>query len=92
MPAFEEIRLGRAWAGHYDLNTVDSNAIVGPLPGISNLVIATGFSGHGLQQAPGVGRGLAEWITHGRYMTLDLSPLGYARIAEGRPLIEKNVV
>lgn len=92
VPAFEEIRLGRAWAGHYDFNTVDANAIVGALPGLDNLVVATGFSGHGLQQAPAVGRGLSELIHLGRYETLDLSPLGYARIAEGRPLIEKNVV
>jgi len=83
---------GRAWAGHYDLNTFDANAIVGPLPGLPNLLIATGFSGHGLQQAPGVGRGLAELIMHGRYVSLDLSPLGYERVARGQPLLEQNVV
>ncbi len=92
VPAFERIRLGRAWAGHYDLNTFDANAIVGPLPGHDNLLIATGFSGHGLQQSPAVGRGLAELIVHGRYTTLDLSPLGYERVAAGRPIVEQNVV
>ena len=92
IPAFAAIRPGRAWAGHYDFNTFDQNAIVGPLPGIANLLVATGFSGHGLQQAPAVGRGLAELIVHGRYATLDLTPLGYERIAEGRPLVEENVV
>jgi glycine/D-amino acid oxidase-like deaminating enzyme len=92
VPAFETIKPGRAWAGHYDLNTFDANAIVGPLPGLANLLIATGFSGHGLQQAPGVGRGLAELIMHGRYVSLDLTPLGHDRVASGQPLLEQNVV
>lgn len=92
IPAFVAIRLGRAWAGHYDFNTFDQNAIVGPLPGYPNLLVATGFSGHGLQQAPGVGRGLAEMIVHGRYTSLDLSPLGCDRVMTRRPLIEVNVV
>ena len=92
VPAFEAIRPGRAWAGHYDMNLFDHNAIVGPLPGIANLFIATGFSGHGLQQAPAVGRGLAELVAHGHYVTLDLSPLGYDRVIAGRPLHEENVV
>jgi glycine/D-amino acid oxidase-like deaminating enzyme len=92
VPAFERIRPGRAWAGHYDLNTFDANAIVGPLPGYDNVVIASGFSGHGLQQAPAVGRGLAELIMHGRWETLDLSSLGYERISANRPIVERNVV
>ena len=92
IPAFAAIRPGRAWAGHYDFNTLDQNAIVGPVGAYPNLLIATGFSGHGLQQAPGVGRGLAELIVHGRYTSLDLTPLGYDRVVAGRPLVEANVV
>jgi FAD-dependent oxidoreductase domain-containing protein 1 len=92
VPAFERIKPGRSWAGHYDLNTFDANAIVGPLPALPNVVIATGFSGHGLQQAPAIGRGLAEQIMHGRYTTLDLSPLGYERVTAGKPIVERNVV
>ena len=92
VPAFAEIKPGRAWAGHYDMNLFDHNAIVGALPGIADLLIATGFSGHGLQQAPAVGRGLAELVMNGRYLTLDLSPLGYQRVATGQPLREENVV
>ena len=63
--AFDRLRLLDTWAGHYEVNTLDHNAIVGPHPVITNLLFANGFSGHGLQQAPAVGRGLAEWITVG---------------------------
>ncbi len=92
VPAFDRLRLLDAWAGHYEVNTLDHNAIVGPHPTISNLLFANGFSGHGLQQAPAVGRGLAEWIATGGYETLDLSALGYDRIARGEPILELNVV
>lgn len=92
VPAFDELRLTHSWAGHYDMNDFDHNAFVGPVPGVDGVLLACGFSGHGLQQSPAVGRGLAELITQGRYTTLDLSPLGYARYLEDRPLIERNVV
>jgi glycine/D-amino acid oxidase-like deaminating enzyme len=92
IPAFEEIRPGRAWAGHYDLNTFDHNAIVGRAPGLDNAYLAAGFSGHGMQQSPAVGRGLAELIVDGRYATLDLGDFAYERIAAGRPVIERNVI
>ena len=74
------------------MNTLDANAIVGPHPRIGNLLFANGFSGHGLQQAPAVGRGLAEWIALGRYESLDLSPLGYERIERGEPIPERNII
>ena len=92
VPAFEAIRTGQAWAGPYDMNILDANAIVGPSSGVPNLHLANGFSGHGLQQSPAVGRGLAEMIAHGRYTSLDLSDLGHERIVHGRPLIEANVI
>jgi FAD-dependent oxidoreductase domain-containing protein 1 len=92
IPAFENLRPGRAWAGHYDLNVFDHNAIVGRLPEVANGYVAAGFSGHGIQQSPAVGRGLAELITQGRYATLDLSDFAYERIAAGRPIMERNVI
>jgi glycine/D-amino acid oxidase-like deaminating enzyme len=92
IPAFESLRPGRAWAGHYDMHRLDHNAIVGRITGFENALIACGFSGHGLQQSPAVGRGLAELIVEGRYSTLDLSDLGMERVAAGRPLRERNVI
>lgn len=92
VPEFEAIRLQRAWAGYYEYNTFDHNAILGPHPELPNLLFANGFSGHGLQQAPAVGRGLSEWIVDGAYASLDLSPLSVQRLVENRPLIERNVI
>jgi glycine/D-amino acid oxidase-like deaminating enzyme len=89
---FEAAKVTGVWAGHYDTNTLDANAVVGPHPDVPNFLFANGFSGHGLQQAAGVGRGLAEWIMHGRWRSLDLSPLGYGRIAAGAALVEQAVI
>lgn len=92
IPAMESLKLQRAWAGHYDFNILDQNAIIGLHPELSNFYFANGFSGHGLQQSPAVGRAIAELIVRGRYVSLDLSVFRYARIAEGRPVHELNVI
>jgi len=92
MPGFDEARVIRAWAGHYAFNTLDQNAIVGRWPGCTNLVLMNGFSGHGLQQAPAMGRAVAELIVTGGYRTLDLGALGPERILERRPFRERAIV
>ncbi len=92
VPAFERLRITASWAGYYAWNRFDRNALVGPHPELENLLLVNGFSGHGMQQAPGIGRGLAEWLLEGAYRSLDLSPLSPRRLVEGRPLEERNVI
>ncbi|CCE97022.1 NAD(P)/FAD-dependent oxidoreductase [Sinorhizobium fredii] len=91
IPLLEQLRVERAWAGHYEVNTLDHNGVIGPHDEIPNLIFATGFSGHGVMHAPATGRGVAELITSGQYRTIDLSPLGFERIRSGMPLHETVV-
>lgn len=92
IPQFEAIKVVTEWAGHYDYNTLDHNAILGPHSEVENFFFVNGFSGHGLQQSPAMGRGTAEMLVYGEYRTLDLSPFGYDRIAAGRPFSEQAVI
>jgi glycine/D-amino acid oxidase-like deaminating enzyme len=92
VPQFEAIKLINSWAGHYAYNTFDQNAILGPHTEVENFIFVNGFSGHGFQQSPAIGRGTAEWITYGEYRSLDLSPFNYKRIVDNRPFVEKAVI
>jgi len=92
IPAFEEVRVKQSWVGHYDLNVFDRNAIVGHHSDLPGFFVLNGFSGHGLQQSPALGRGLAERIIHGRYVSLDLAPFGPDRIAAGMSFPEDAVI
>ena len=92
IPQFEAIKVIREWAGHYAYNVFDHNAIVGPHNEVENFLFLNGFSGHGLQQSPAMGRGVAEWLTYGEYRSLDLSAFNYQRIIDGKPFVEKAVI
>ena len=92
IPQFDAIKLINSWAGHYAFNTLDQNAILGPHTEVGNFIFVNGFSGHGFQQSPAMGRGTAELIAYGEYRSLDLTPFNYARIAENRPFVEKAVI
>ena len=90
IPAFEAIKLSSAWCCHYDVNLLDENLIMGRHPEVQNFYFAGGFSGHGLQQSPAVGRGMSELITSGGFRSLDLSRFGYERVIANEPIIETN--
>ncbi len=91
IPALEQLRLQRAWAGHYDMCLLDHNAVIGRFPDIPNLIVASGFSGHGVQHGPATGRAVAELIRFGGYRALDLTPFGYERVRDNRPMRESVV-
>jgi FAD-dependent oxidoreductase domain-containing protein 1 len=90
--AFDAIKRISSWAGHYAYNVKDQNAILGAHPEVDNFIFVNGFSGHGLQQAPAVGRAVSELVTYNRYKTLDLSCFSFERFAENRLYKELNVV
>jgi len=92
VPALETLKLVGNWAGHYEVNTLDHNAVIGPHPELTNFLFINGFSGHGMQQSPAAGRAIAEWITLGRYATLDVRLFGYERVRDNRPVREFNVI
>ena len=91
IPAMDQLRLRRSWAGHYEVNLLDHNAVIGPHDRFRNLLFATGFSGHGVMHAPAAGRGIAELITTGGYETIDLTPLGWDRVRDRRPMVEAMI-
>ena len=92
VPAFEALKVVNSWAGHYDFCTFDQNVIVGPHPEVDNFLFASGFSGHGLQQSPAIGRGLSELVIYGGYRSLDLGPLGCERVFAGTRFPENSVI
>jgi len=92
IPQFEAIKVQNEWAGHYAMNTFDHNAIMGPHAQLNNFLFLNGFSGHGLQQSPAMGRGTAEWLTYGEYRALDLTPFHYDRITANTAMLETAVI
>ena len=91
VPAFDRLKLVRGWAGLYAVNTLDGNAVLGQWPELSGLYLANGFSGHGLQQGPAVGRYLSELILE-KPLSLDLSIFTPQRILNNRALSENGLV
>ena len=91
VPKFDTLKVVRGWAGLYAVNTLDGNAILGQWPELGGLYLANGFSGHGLQQGPAVGRYLSELILE-KPVSLDLSIFTPQRILDNRALSESELV
>ena len=92
IPAFDALKVQQCWCGHYEYNTLDHNGIVGFHPRVKNFMFSNGFSGHGLQQSPAVGKAVSELIVHGAFQTLDLSPFCYERVERNEPFLEEAVI
>jgi glycine/D-amino acid oxidase-like deaminating enzyme len=92
-PQFERTRCRNTLPGLYDQNDLDGNAIIGPWENeCENFYLAAGFSGHGLMHAPATGQAIAELILHRRFETLDLTRLGWRRIADNAPYPEQGIL
>ena len=92
IPQFEAIKVTSEWAGHYAYNTFDHNAVMGPHHEIENFIFLNGFSGHGLQQSPAMGRATSEWLTYGEYRSLDMSQFHFDRIVHKQPIEETAII
>ncbi|WP_299348201.1 FAD-binding oxidoreductase [uncultured Shimia sp.] len=92
IPQFKDVEIIDFWIGHYDFNTFDFNVVIGPHDEVSNFHFTNGSSGHGSQQGPAVGRGVAEQIIYGEFRSMDLSPFLYERFAKGERVIERAVI
>lgn len=88
-PPIEEAGIAATWCGLYEM-TPDRHPILGPA--IPGLYLAIGFSGHGFQHAPIVGKLLAEMIVDGEARTVDISSLRLDRFARGEPVAESHVI
>jgi len=92
IPAFEELKLTGGWAGYYDCNKLDNNAVVGKHPKYENVYMASGFTGRGLMQAPGIGRALTELITTGSYQSINLDCFAVERVLKSNARPEPYVL
>jgi len=87
VPALEKARIARGWAGLYEISP-DNHAILGKVPEVEGFILANGFSGHGFQHSPAVGKVIAELIVEGKSKTIDISPLSIERFEKGELILE----
>ncbi len=92
VPQFDQVKVITSWGGQYAYNVLDHNLVIGAGSLVPNLIFANGFSGHGLQQAPAVGRGISELVAYGEFRTIDMTALGYERIQKNEAFLENVVI
>jgi len=92
LPALAAMRIESAWAGYYDMHLLDHNAVIGAHPEKPHFHFLCGFSGHGMQHAPGAALALAEQILEGRSRSFALQALGYPRVVRNEPYRERNLI
>jgi sarcosine oxidase subunit beta len=86
VPVLERAEIKRGWAGSYDISP-DNNAILGGVPELPGLYLATGHSGHGFMHGPATGKLMAELILTGK-TSIDIGCLGLERFRTGRTVRE----
>ncbi len=89
MPAMERAELARGYRA-FDAYSPDRHALLGAMPGVDGLYLATAFSGSGFKISPAVGTCLAELITEGRAKTVDIGAFRVQRFAEGQPIAGRH--
>jgi sarcosine oxidase subunit beta len=87
VPALEKARIANGWAGLYEISP-DHHAILGKVPEIEGFILANGFSGHGFQHSPAVGKVIAELVTEGKAKTINIAPLSIERFEKGELIME----
>ncbi|NWG04678.1 MAG: FAD-binding oxidoreductase [Syntrophaceae bacterium] len=87
VPVLEKARIARGWAGLYEI-TPDHHAVLGKVPEVEGFILANGFSGHGFQHSPAVGKLIAELIVDGDAKTIDISSLSIERFEKGDLILE----
>jgi sarcosine oxidase subunit beta len=90
VPVLEKARIARGWAGLYDISP-DHHAILGRVPEVEGFILANGFSGHGFQHSPAVGKVISELIIDGKATTIDISPLSIERFEKGKLILEPMI-
>ncbi len=88
IPGFEQLRMLRAWAGLYEYNLFDHSGIIGWHPEVGNLLLACGFSGHGMMHSPAAGAGASELIVYRESRSVEIGPFAFERIAANAPIKE----
>jgi sarcosine oxidase subunit beta len=87
VPVLERAHIARGWAGLYEISP-DHHAILGKVSEVEGFILANGFSGHGFQHSPAVGKVIAELIVDGEATTIDISPLSIERFERGESICE----